>query len=133
MKAIWTAGEALCEIMRETCDVGLEAAGTFRGPFPSGAPAIFADTAAKLGCPSGLIGTVGDDAFGRCILKRFEQDGVDCSCVRVSGDLQWRLSPTRRPGTGPLFFTSETPPQKKSIVQRQCPKTLVHFMSWAAP
>ena len=87
MKAIWTAGEALCEIMRETCDVGLEAAGTFRGPFPSGAPAIFADTAAKLGCPSGLIGTVGDDAFGRCILKRFEQDGVDCSCVRVSGDL----------------------------------------------
>jgi len=57
MKAIWTAGEALCEIMRETCDVGLEAAGTFRGPFPSGAPAIFADTAAKLGCPSGLIGT----------------------------------------------------------------------------
>lgn len=59
MKAIWTAGEALCEIMRETCDVGLEAAGTFRGPFPSGAPAIFADTAAKLGCPSGCAARSG--------------------------------------------------------------------------
>lgn len=79
MKSIWTVGEALCEIMRTDTDVGLSVPAVFKGPFPSGAPAIFADTVAKLGHPSGLIGTVGADAFGECIRHRLLSDGVDCS------------------------------------------------------
>ena len=79
MKSIWTVGEALCEIMRTDTDIGLDTPAMFKGPFPSGAPAIFIDTVAKLGHPSGLIGTVGEDAFGACIRRRLLSDGVDCS------------------------------------------------------
>lgn len=67
MKSIWTVGEALCEIMRVETNIGLDTPALFKGPYPSGAPAIFIDTAAKLGNPSGLIGTVGNDAFGKCM------------------------------------------------------------------
>lgn len=84
MKEIWTLGEPLCEIMRTECDVGLEKTDYFKGPFPSGAPAIFTDTVAKLGHPGGLIGTTGNDAFGRCIRDRLEHDGVNCSRIFVS-------------------------------------------------
>lgn len=87
MKSIWTVGEALCEIMRTDTDVSLENPALFRGPFPSGAPAIFIDTAAKLDTPCGLIATVGNDAFGNCILNRLKADGVDCSQIAVTSQL----------------------------------------------
>ncbi len=87
MKSIWTLGEPLCEIMRIECDKGLEKPDLFRGPFPSGAPAIFIDTAARLGYPSGLIGAVGDDAFGACIKNRLQKDGADCSCLQTNREL----------------------------------------------
>jgi sugar/nucleoside kinase (ribokinase family) len=79
-------GEILVEIMRPRQDMPLHEAGEFVGPFPSGAPAIFIDTVARLGRPAGIIGGVGDDAFGRCVLDRLAADGVDCSQVlRVPG------------------------------------------------
>lgn len=84
MKSIWTVGEALCEIMRVETNIGLDTAALFKGPYPSGAPAIFIDTAAKLGNPSGLIGTVGNDAFGKCIRERLVADGVDCSWLATN-------------------------------------------------
>ena len=84
MKSIWTLGEILVEIMRTEVDKGLETPELFKGPFPSGAPAIFTDTVAKLGVPAGIIGTVGNDDFGRGIMKRLTADGVDCSCIAES-------------------------------------------------
>ncbi len=80
---IVTIGELLVEIMREKIDEPLNRPGTFVGPFPSGAPAIFADAVARLGEKSGIIGTVGHDDFGRLILDRLEKDGVDTGCVRM--------------------------------------------------
>ena len=50
MLDIITMGEMLVEIMREKEDMPLYEAHTFRGPFPSGAPAICMDAAARLGC-----------------------------------------------------------------------------------
>ena len=79
---IWTMGEILVEIMRLLPDMPLDEAGLFRGPFPSGAPAIFIDTVARLGHQAGIIGGVGNDAFGRCCLTRLEKDGVDTRLVR---------------------------------------------------
>jgi len=77
-------GEALVEVMREQVDVPLDRASTFVGPFPSGAPAIFADQAARLGHHVGFIGAVGDDDFGSCQLGRLLADGVDVTyCPRV--------------------------------------------------
>jgi sugar/nucleoside kinase (ribokinase family) len=81
MPEIWTMGELLVEIMRPRPDMSLGAPGEFLGPFPSGAPAIFIDTVARLGHGAGIIGGVGNDDFGRCLLDRLRRDGVDCSLV----------------------------------------------------
>lgn len=81
--SIVSIGELLVEIMREKVDESLDKPGSFVGPFPSGAPAIFADAVAKLGESSGIIGAVGEDDFGRLILDRLNKDGVDTSHVRV--------------------------------------------------
>ena len=75
-------GEMLVEIMRPEPEMPLNEPGTFLGPFPSGAPAIFIDAAARLGHPSAIIGGVGRDDFGRCLLERLEADGVCCDHVR---------------------------------------------------
>ena len=56
MAEIWTMGEMIVEIMREKENEPLDKAGVFRGPYPSGAPAIFIDTVARLGHKGGIIG-----------------------------------------------------------------------------
>lgn len=78
-----TFGEALVEVMRTGVDQPLDRPGPFEGPFPSGAPFIFTVQAARLGARAACIGSVGDDAFGRCQLDSLAADGVDTSGVRV--------------------------------------------------
>ena len=75
-------GEMLVEIMRPRPNLPLYESGEFLGPFPSGAPAIFIDTAARLGHSAGIISGVGDDDFGRCLLDRLAFDGVDLRFVK---------------------------------------------------
>lgn len=82
MPTIVTIGEALVEIMRTVHDQPLDRPATFVGPFPSGAPAIFASAAARLGASVGLVASVGDDAFGDCIATRLLSDGIDCAALR---------------------------------------------------
>ena len=43
--------------------------------------AIFIDTVARLGHKGGIIGGVGKDDFGKCLLDRLKSDGVDVSHV----------------------------------------------------
>jgi sugar/nucleoside kinase (ribokinase family) len=86
MSAIWTMGELLVEIMRPKAGMELYEPGEFLGPFPSGAPAIFIDTVARLGHPSGIIGGVGDDDFGRNVVDRLKADGVNCDYVQSFSD-----------------------------------------------
>ena len=81
MSDIWTMGEILVEIMRPKPDLELYKKAEFLGPYPSGAPAIFIDTAARLGHSAGIIGGVGADDFGKCLIERLESDGVDCTQV----------------------------------------------------
>ncbi len=82
-----TFGEALVEIMRPDVDMPLDQPGTFTGPYPSGAPFIFAVQAARLGARVGAIGCVGaeidgtPDGFARCLLDQLRADGVDTSAV----------------------------------------------------
>lgn len=84
MSGICILGEPICEIMRTAPDRGLKKPDIFMGPYPSGAPAIFADTVAKLKCRSTFIGTVGDDEFGKAIQEKLLKDGVDCTYLSVS-------------------------------------------------
>ncbi|MGQ9622222.1 MAG: carbohydrate kinase family protein [Candidatus Caldatribacteriaceae bacterium] len=79
-------GELLVEIMRDRVDVPLGVPGTFLGPYPSGAPAIFADCLARLGEEVFFLGAVGKDDFGTLILERLRQDGVDTKGVKILED-----------------------------------------------
>ena len=79
MPKVITVGEALVEIMRPSAGQPLDQNGEFHGPFASGAPAIFAVAAARLGLSTAFIGAVGDDAFGRLMEKRFAAERVDSS------------------------------------------------------
>ena len=80
---IISVGEVLVEIMRPEVGQPLDRPGDFRGPFASGAPAIFTVAAARLGASVGFIGGVGDDAFWRLMRARFEAEGVDAAQMQV--------------------------------------------------
>ena len=87
MAEIVIMGELLVEIMRAEEDVQLYETGKyFRGPFPSGAPGIFISTAARLGHSAAIISGVGNDDFGKNILDRLKEVGVDCSRVLISDE-----------------------------------------------
>jgi sugar/nucleoside kinase (ribokinase family) len=86
MPTIVAIGEALVEIMRPGRDQPLDQPGAFFGPYPSGAPAILASAAARLGASVGFVGTVGDDPFGRSVRARLLADGIDCAALRVTSE-----------------------------------------------
>jgi tagatose kinase len=82
-----TIGEILVEIMATTIGTGFREPQSLIGPFPSGAPAIFIDQAARLGASCAMIGAVGNDDFGRVNLDRLSADGVDISAIAVHADV----------------------------------------------
>jgi fructokinase len=82
MAEIVIVGELLAEFVALERGQGFDAPGLFAGPFPSGAPAIFADQAARLGARVAYAGCVGRDAFGDAIVARLERDGVDITRIR---------------------------------------------------
>ncbi|MEV7971560.1 sugar kinase [Cellulomonas sp. NPDC089187] len=83
MVRLLCAGEVLAEMVAQQVDQDPLAVGQWDGPFPSGAPAIFADQAALCGAEVAVLGRVGDDDFGRVCLNRLRQDGVDVSAITV--------------------------------------------------
>ncbi|MFX1233693.1 MAG: carbohydrate kinase family protein [Promethearchaeota archaeon] len=81
-------GELLVEIMRQQVDIPHSEIGKiYNGPYPSGAPAIFIDSVARMSKPfnlsTGIFGVVGNDEFGECIINKIKTDGVDISKVRI--------------------------------------------------
>lgn len=83
---IATVGEILVEFVSHRKNCGLREISDYSGPYPSGAPAIFLDQAARMGARTEMIGGVGDDGFGRAVLDRLTTDGVGTSGVTVSPD-----------------------------------------------
>ncbi len=81
--SIATVGEILVEFVSHTKGCALERIGEYSGPYPSGAPAIFIDQAARMGASTAMFGGVGDDGFGRAVLKRLRDDGVGTSGISV--------------------------------------------------
>ena len=59
MAQIVAIGEILVEIMATRIGQTFLEPGLFAGPYPSGAPAIFADQAARVGAATALISCVG--------------------------------------------------------------------------
>ncbi len=83
MTSLLVVGEVLAEFMRPSRDSPLNETAVMMGPFPSGAPGIFASAAARLGIPTALCAVVGDDPFGQLIRDRLQQDGVDVGGVSI--------------------------------------------------
>ena len=82
MPQVVAIGEILVEIMATRIGQTFLEPGTFVGPYPSGAPAIFADQAARVGAATAMIGCVGPDDFGTLNLNRLAASGVDTSAIR---------------------------------------------------
>lgn len=82
MADIVVIGEILVEIMATQVGQTFLEPGTFVGPYPSGAPAIFADQAARCGASTAMIGCVGPDDFGTLNIDRLRASGVDVSAIR---------------------------------------------------
>ncbi len=80
---ICTIGELLVEFLAKKENQGFSSPGEFWGPFPSGAPAIFADQVAKLGLGSVLFSCIGNDAFGEMNMARLARDGVCIEGISV--------------------------------------------------
>lgn len=83
---ILTVGELLVEFVSHTKDCALEDISNYSGPFPSGAPAIFIDQAARMGVQTSIVGGVGADGFGRALLQRLKDDGVGVEHIFINPD-----------------------------------------------
>jgi sugar/nucleoside kinase (ribokinase family) len=55
----------------------------YAGPYPSGAPGIFIDQAARVGARTIFSGAVGNDAFGHVLLNRLASVGVSDMLLRT--------------------------------------------------
>ena len=99
-------GEALAEFAQVGAHAPLTAAGTYRGPFASGAPLIFATAAARLGGRSAFLGTVGDDAFGDVVSGFLASEGVERSGLARTESLPTSASfvVNHPDGTRSFFF-----------------------------
>ena len=80
---IASVGELLVEFVCDTKGGHHLAPARYLGPFPSGAPGIFIDQAARMGVGAIFAGAVGDDAFGQLIRTRLVADGVDDRLIRT--------------------------------------------------
>ena len=85
-RTIVAIGEILVEFVSHRKNCALEQIADYSGAYPSGAPAIFLDQAARMGARTEMIGSVGADGFGRSVLQRLEADGVGTNGIQVSQD-----------------------------------------------
>ena len=86
MAQLITIGEILVEIMATRIGQTFLEPGTLVGPYPSGAPAIMIDQAARLGADCAIVACVGRDDFGTLNSERLKKDGVNTSGIAVRAD-----------------------------------------------
>ena len=80
---VLAAGEMIAEVMRPAAGQPLDATGEFRGPYASGAPAIFASASARIGKRTGFVGSTGRDGFGQLLRNRFSRDRIDSRLIKT--------------------------------------------------
>lgn len=79
---ILAVGELLVEFVSHQKGCGLLDLAEYTGPYPSGAPAICIEQAARTGASAQIFGSVGADNFGKALLDRLQQSGVVTSGVQ---------------------------------------------------
>jgi len=78
---IIAVGELLVEFVSHNKGCELRTLSEFSGPYPSGAPAICIDQAARLGAATQIFGSVGADNFGAALIERLGSNGVETSGI----------------------------------------------------
>lgn len=112
---IGSLGELLVEFVCMEKDGRNLRPAIYRGPFPSGAPGIFIDQAARTGARAVFAGAVGQDAFGKVVLDRLLADGVSDAMIR-------RVAlPT---GTAHVSYNSDG---SRDFVFNMAPSAAAHF------
>ncbi len=79
---IIAVGELLVEFVSHHKGCELRALSEYSGPYPSGAPAICIDQAARVGATAQIFGSVGADNFGVALIERLRSNGVKTSGIR---------------------------------------------------
>ena len=104
MTTLLVVGELLAEFMRPVRDSPLNETAEMIGPFPSGAPGIFASAAARLGITTELCAVVGDDPFGELIRDRLQRDGVGIEGVSIDPERATAVAFVAYASTGERTF-----------------------------
>ena len=78
---IISVGELLVEFVSHNKGCELFQLSEYSGPYPSGAPAICIDQAARLGAPAKILGALGQDNFGNALIERLRSHGVDTNGI----------------------------------------------------
>ena len=105
MYDIIAVGEILVEILTEKRDQEFSRPGILLGPFPSGAPAIAIDQAARMGAKTAIIAKIGADDFGLLNKERLRTGGTDIS----------HIIETKTNVTGTAFITYFSGGERKFI------------------
>jgi fructokinase len=91
MAVVLTLGELLIDFVSTETGVSLIEAPAFQKA-PGGAPANVAVGLARLGVPSGFLGKVGDDDFGRFLALTLAENGVETAGLRFSKEARTMLA-----------------------------------------
>lgn len=102
MAQLVSLGEALVEFA--AVDGSLEEAQTYRRGF-GGDTSNFAVAAARLGAQVAYVTRVGDDGFGRCLLRMWQREGVDTRYVQVVAEEPTGIYFLARDADGRSHFT----------------------------
>src|SRR3954452_16249090 len=86
MADVVAIGEILVEIMATRTGQTFREPGLLTGPYPSGAPAIFADQAARVGASTAMVGCVGEDDFGTVNIEFRSLSGETVRPIRHVSD-----------------------------------------------
>jgi len=78
---IIAVGELLVEFVSHRKGCELLSLSEYSGPYPSGAPAICIDQAARVGAATQLFGAVGADNFGTALINRLRSNGVNITGI----------------------------------------------------
>ena len=78
---IIAVGELLVEFVSHQKGCDLKSLSEYSGPYPSGAPAICIDQAARVGAATQIFGAVGADNFGAALIERLQANGVETSGI----------------------------------------------------
>jgi len=80
---IIAVGELLVEFVSHSKGCELRKLSQYSGPYPSGAPAICIDQAARVGAKAQIFGGVGADNFGVALTERLRANGVETTGIEV--------------------------------------------------